>query len=221
MADGHGKSFSNQEGARIVDDLVQAIRENKQRLSDIDGAIGDGDHGVNMAKGFNICAEELAKNPGNLSHSLGVLGKTLMMRIGGAMGPLYGNLFRSMAKASQGKAAIDAAVFKEMLEAAEQGIRALSQAKVGEKSLVDALYPAVDSYKRAVDQGKSFQEALEAMAAAASEGRDSTKDMLSKIGRSSRLGERSRGVLDAGATSCCLILETMAGSIKSLIDTGD
>lgn len=212
------KGFSNQEGAGIVADLIRAIQENKQHLSDIDGAIGDGDHGVNMAKGFTFCAEELEKNPGDLSHSLGVLGKTLMMRIGGAMGPLYGSLFRSMAKAIQGKESIDAQAFGEMLQAARQGIQSLSQAKVGEKSLVDALYPAVDSYAEDLGQGKDFEESLDAMVEAARAGRDSTKDLVSKVGRSSRLGERSRGVLDAGATSCCLILETMAGSVKELLD---
>jgi dihydroxyacetone kinase-like protein len=221
MAGEDTKSFSNQAGARIVDDLIRAIRENKQRLSDIDGAIGDGDHGVNMAKGFGFCAEELEKVPGDLSHSIGVLGKTLMMRIGGAMGPLYGSLFRAMAKASQGKERIDAAVFKEMLEAAEQGIRALSQAKIGDKSLVDTLFPAVDAYRVALAEGEDFDEALDAMVAAARAGRDSTKDLVSKIGRSSRLGERSRGVLDAGATSCCLVLETMADSVRDLINAGE
>jgi dihydroxyacetone kinase-like protein len=211
------KAFSNGEGAGIVSDLIRSIQENKQHLSDIDGAIGDGDHGVNMAKGFAFCADELEKNPGDLSHGFGVLGKILMMRIGGAMGPLYGSLFRSMSIAIQGREYIDAQGFKEMLEAAEQGIRGLSQAKVGEKSLVDTLYPAVESYANALEQGKDFQESLKAMVEAARAGRDSTKDLVSKIGRSSRLGERSRGVLDAGATSCCLILETMAYSIEKLL----
>jgi dihydroxyacetone kinase-like protein len=211
------KSFTNQEGARIVDDLIAAIRENKQHLSDIDGAIGDGDHGVNMAKGFGLAAEELGQNPGNLSHGLGVLGKTLMMRIGGAMGPLYGNFFRSMAKAIQERESIDAGAFGEMLRAAGEGIRTLSQAEVGDKSLVDALYPAVDAYGNALEEGKDFEESLEAMVEAARAGRDSTRDLVSKIGRSSRLGERSRGTLDAGATSCCLILETMAAGIRELI----
>jgi dihydroxyacetone kinase-like protein len=212
------KAFSNQQGAGIIADLIEAIQENKQYLSDIDGAIGDGDHGVNMAKGFTLCAAELEKNPGDLSHGLGVLGKTLMMRIGGAMGPLYGSLFRSMSKAIQDKESIDSQGFGQMLEAAEQGIRGLSQARVGEKSLVDALYPAVESYRNALKQGKDFKESLDAMVEAARAGRDSTKDMVSKIGRSSRLGDRSRGVLDAGASSCCLILETMVSSIKKLLD---
>jgi dihydroxyacetone kinase-like protein len=211
------KSFSNQAGAGIVFDLIRSIQENKQNLSDIDGAIGDGDHGVNMAKGFTLCAEELEKNPGDLSHSLEVLGKTLMMRIGGAIGPLYGSLFRSMSKTIQGRDFIDAQGFGDMLGAARKGIESLSKAKVGEKSLVDALYPAVDSYAEALNKGLDFTESLEAMVEAARAGRDSTKDLVSKIGRSSRLGERSRGVLDAGATSCCLILETMAYSIKKLI----
>jgi dihydroxyacetone kinase-like protein len=209
--------FGNDEGARILGDLIRAIQENKQTLSDIDGAIGDGDHGVNMAKGFALAAEELQKSPGNLSHGLGVIGKTLMMRIGGAMGPLYGSLFRSMSKAIQDKEVIDAEAFGEMLTAAQAGIRGITQAKVGDKSLVDVLYPAVEAYGRALAEGKNLEECLGAMVNAAQKGRDSTKDLVSKIGRSSRLGERSRGSLDAGAVSCCLILETMAGSIIGLI----
>jgi dihydroxyacetone kinase-like protein len=93
----------------------------------------------------------------------------------------------------------------------------LSRAEIGDKSLVDALYPAVDSYGKALEEGKDFEESLDAMVEAARAGRDSTKDLVSKIGRSSRLGERSRGTLDAGAASCCLILETMAAGIKELI----
>ena len=161
------KSFSNREGVRIVDDLIAAIRERQQTLSDIDGAIGDGDHGVNMAKGFGFAAEELAKNPGNLGYGLGVLGKTLMMRIGGAMGPLYGSIFRSMSKAIEDRESIDAESFGEMLQAAGEGVGALSQAKVGDKSLVDALYPAVDAYGIALEKGNDFEESLDAMVAAA------------------------------------------------------
>jgi len=170
-----------------------------------------------MAKGFGLCAEELDKNPGDLSHGLEVLGKTLMMRIGGAMGPLYGSLFRSMSKAIGDQESIDAQSFGRMLEAASQAIRNLSDAKIGDKSLVDTLYPAAERYAEDLAGGADFVNALDSMAEAGRAGRDSTRDLVAKIGRSSRLGERSRGVVDAGAASCCLILETMAGTIKHLI----
>jgi dihydroxyacetone kinase-like protein len=212
-------SFANPDGARIIADLVTAIRENSQLLSDIDGTIGDGDHGVNMNKGFGLAAAELEKNPGDMTHGLKVISKTLMSSIGGAMGPLYGMIFRGLAKGSEGKSQIDAATFGGMLTASETSLRSLSQATVGDKTLMDAFLPAVGAYTTAVAGGRSFLECLELMAQAGEAGRDSTRDMIAKVGRASRLGERSRGTQDAGATSCALILRTMAESIKSLLNS--
>jgi dihydroxyacetone kinase-like protein len=211
------ESFPNSEGSGIVRDLIAAINENKQYLSDIDGQIGDGDHGINMAKGFNQTASALEADSGDLTHSLRTLGKILMTNIGGSMGPLYGMFFRSAAKAADGEEHIDREVFGQMLDGILEGITKISQAKVGDKTLMDALIPAVEAYKKSAAGGASFAESLRAMARAAEAGRDSTKDMVAKVGRSSRLGERSRGVLDAGATSCALILTTMAASIGELL----
>src|SRR5574344_2511420 len=96
------EKFEQGSAAVVVDNLIVAIQTNKQFLSDIDGAIGDGDHGINMNKGFTLCREALDKEPGNLSYSLIVLGKILMMKIGGSMGPLYGKLFMSIGKSLDG-----------------------------------------------------------------------------------------------------------------------
>lgn len=211
------KSFSNREGAIIIDKLILAIQQNKQYLSDIDGLIGDGDHGINMNKGFTMCREELDKNPGDFSYSLKVLAKILMMKIGGSMGPLYGKFFKAIGVALEGKEEIGIVEMGEALKAAIDAIATISPAKVGDKTLIDTLVPAVSAYRNAQLADKSFTEVLEAMKAAAIEGRDSTKDMVAKLGRASRLGERSRGVLDAGATSCCLILETIADEAGQLI----
>lgn len=211
------KGFLQDAGAVIVDKLIIAIQENKQFLSDIDGAIGDGDHGINMNKGFTLCREALDKEPGNLSYSLIVLGKILMMKIGGSMGPLYGKLFMSIGKSLEGSAVIEAEIFSKALNAALESIRAISSAQVGDKTLMDVLIPSVAAFDQAINEDKSFTEALDAMGAAAIVGRDSTIDMVAKLGRSSRLGERSRGVMDAGAASCCLILNTMASAAKDLI----
>lgn len=211
------KGFSQDAGAVIVDKLIIAIQENKQFLSDIDGAIGDGDHGINMNKGFTLCREALDKEPGNLSYSLIVLGKILMMKIGGSMGPLYGKFFMSIGKSLEGSSVIEAEIFSKALNAALESIRAISSAQVGDKTLMDVLIPSVAAFDQAINEDKSFTEALDAMGAAAIVGRDSTIDMVAKLGRSSRLGERSRGVMDAGAASCCLILNTMASTAKDLI----
>jgi phosphoenolpyruvate---glycerone phosphotransferase subunit DhaL len=210
-------TFANKDGAVITDKLILVIQENKQYLSDIDGLIGDGDHGINMNKGFTMCRGELDKNPGDLSYSLKVLAKILMMKIGGSMGPLYGKFFKAIGVALEGKEEIGIVEMGEALKAAVDAIASISPAKVGDKTLIDTLIPALAAYQKAQSDGQSFAEALEAMKIAAIEGRDSTKDMVAKLGRASRLGERSRGVLDAGATSCCLILETIADEAGQLI----
>ena len=211
-------SITKEKGILVLDNIIKVIQENKQYLSDIDGAIGDGDHGINMNKGFSMCREELDNNPGDLSHGLNLLSRVLMMKIGGSMGPLYGKFFKGMSTSLAENETINAQSFGEALRASKEAIRSISQARVGDKTLVDALYPAVDAYQAALDEGKDFYGALADMKQAANAGRDNTKDLVAKIGRSSRLGERSKGVIDAGAASCALILESMADTITGLIN---
>jgi len=211
------KGFTNQSGSRVVHDMIKTVQQNKQYLSDVDGAIGDGDHGINMSKGFTLCEKELEQNPGDLSYSLKTLSTILMRDIGGSMGPLYGMMFKSMARVCNGKEMIDAEVFSEMLKAAETAVIEMGNAEVGDKTLLDSLVPAVRMFSESADEGKGFAQALDLMKGAAVAGRDSTIEMIANVGRASRLGERSRGFLDPGAVSCCLILCSMADSIKTLI----
>lgn len=211
------KTFSQEKGIILVDRMIVAIQENKQYLSDIDGAIGDGDHGINMNKGFTLCREALDKQSGNLSYGLKTLGKILMMKIGGSMGPLYGKFFLAIGKSLDEKDPVGKQEFLDALKAALGDIQAISPAKVGDKTLMDVLIPSVETLEAAVAEGASFEDALDRMCKAAETGRDSTVDMIAKIGRSSRLGERSRGVMDAGSASCCLLLTTMANAIKEII----
>lgn len=208
--------FQNNEGSKVVLDLIKTIQKNKDYLSEIDGAIGDGDHGINMNKGFTICKNRLTGDE-DLTTALNALGKVLLMEIGGSMGPLYGTFFIEMSKASRGKEKIDKFAFGGIIEAALNGLRTFDKAKVGDKTLMDTLVPAVETYKSALALDKSFADALEAMKEAAEKGKESTRDLVAKIGRASRLGERSRGILDAGATSCYLILASMADSIAGLL----
>lgn len=209
--------FLNAEGSPIIENIITTIQNNAAYLSEIDGAIGDGDHGINMKKGVTLCQEQLAGKNVDLSTAIKTLGRVILMEIGGAMGPLYGTFFREMAKASQGKEQITAQVFLDMLNAAFVGIQELGKAKVGDKTMLDTLVPAIEAYQAALNDGRNFSEALEELKQAAEAGKESTRDMVAKVGRSSRLGERSRGVLDAGATSCWLILTTMADSMLSLL----
>jgi len=210
------EQFTNKEGRIIVEKLIETIRENKAYLSEVDGAIGDGDHGINMAKGFSLTSERLAEEMG-LSEGLKTLGRTLVMEIGGAMGPLYGSFFKALAAACKDKEQIDAQVFARMIEAGYTAVIELGQAQVGDKTLVDTLHPALVAYKNALGEGARFEDALQRMAQAAEQGKESTKNLVAKVGRASRLGERSKGVLDAGATSCYLILKSAADTIRSLL----
>jgi phosphoenolpyruvate---glycerone phosphotransferase subunit DhaL len=209
------QTVASVQGQQIVLELVGTIQTNAGYLSEIDGAIGDGDHGINMGKGFSRAGDLLAAGKGqDLAGSLNVLGQVLLTEIGGAMGPLYGTFFLEMAQACQGKNEIDAVTFGQMLAAAYAGVVDVGGAKVGDKTLVDTLAPAVAAYQNALAQGLSFAAALQALSAAAADGKESTRQLVAKIGRASRLGERSRGVLDAGATSCYLILSSLADSMS-------
>ena len=209
--------FKNSEAGCILDSLIKTIQDNVAYLSEIDGAIGDGDHGINMNKGFSMCREQLHGKSYSLSEGFAVLSTTLMNDIGGSMGPLYGIFFDEMSVASADFEYIDAAVFKRMLENALAGIVEIGSAKRGDKSLLDTLIPAVESYSSALGKGMDFSAALAELKRGAESGWKSTKDMVAKIGRASRLGERSRGVLDAGATSCYLLLVSMCDTILKLL----
>ena len=211
-------SFTREEGSVILDNVIRVVQENKQYLSDIDGAIADGDHGVNMNKGFSMCRVALDQDPGDMVHGFNTLAKILMMKIGGSMGPLYGKMFKAISITLAETDPIDTVAFGTALSAMKAAIVSISQAQPGDKTLVDVLFPAVDTYHKAMDAGADFTGALAAMKKAAEAGRDATEDMMAKIGRSARLGERSRGVIDAGAASCALILGSMADSITEILN---
>lgn len=210
------KTFKNADGKPILLKMVKGIQENKQYLGDVDGLIGDGDHGMNMNKGFTIFEERFADEDYSFTEGLENLGMVLMNEIGGSMGPIYGTIFMDMADAGADLDEISVEDFGNMLAAGLEGLQGIVDARVGDKTLVDTLSPSVDSVKASAEAGKEFEEAMPAMKSAAEAGRDSTKDLVAKFGRSARLGERSRGVLDAGATSCCIILCAMADGIAEL-----
>ena len=206
--------FDNASTGDIVLSVADRIIENRSYLSEIDGKIGDGDHGVNMAKGFGMAAERIRGNDMSLATAFDTLGTVLMTEIGGSMGPLYGVMFTQFAETIEKSSSIDAKTFSAMLTSGLDGIQAIGSAKVGDKTLLDTLVPAIDAFNSADADGKPFPEALDALVVAAEKGRDGTKDLVARIGRASRLGERSLGVLDAGATSCALILKALALGAK-------
>lgn len=209
------QTFSNSNSGDIVLALAADIVDNRAYLSEIDGKIGDGDHGVNMAKGFGMAADRLKGRDTSLSEALETLGTLLMTEIGGSMGPLYGVMFTEFAEKLEGLDAIDAAAYGRMLHGGLEGIQAIGSAKVGDKTLIDTLVPAIEAFDAANSAGRPFEDALDALVVAAEKGRDSTIDLVAKIGRASRLGERSLGVLDAGATSCAIILKGLSNGAKA------
>ena len=211
------KSFQDRDGQVVVREMIQTIQENFGLLSEIDGAIGDGDHGVNMNKGFTMCRQLLESDPGGFAKGLQTLGRVLLGEIGGAMGPLYGSFFLDMSRAAGDRDVIDIEVFQQMLERGTNAVSSLGNAAVGDKTMIDALVPALDAYKKAAASGNDFAHALAEMAAGAEKGKESTRNLVAKVGRASRLGERSLGKLDAGATSCALLLGAMTRSITSLL----
>ena len=209
------QGFSNAAGGDIVLAISDRVVENRAYLSDIDGLIGDGDHGVNMAKGFSMAAGRLRGGGKSLADSLATLGDVLMTEIGGSMGPLYGVMFSGFAEALKGVDDVDAAAFERMLRNGLDELQSIGEAKVGDKTLVDAYAPGLAAFSAARARRESFGDALDALVAAAEKGRDSTVDLVARIGRASRLGERSRGVLDPGAASCAIILRAFAEGAKA------
>ena len=210
--------FKNENGRPILLAMVSAVHENKQYLGDIDGLIGDGDHGMNMNKGFVTYGDRLGEDETSFTDGLTDLGMVLLNEIGGSMGPIYGTIFMEMAEAAEDEEEITLEKFAEMLEAGLEGLYGIIDARPGDKTIVDTLFPCKEYIRKAADEGADFAAALDGMKEVAEKGMLSTKDMVAKYGRSARLGERSRGVQDAGATSCCIILQAMADGIKSVLE---
>jgi dihydroxyacetone kinase-like protein len=205
--------MKNSAGKPVLLKMVEMIQKNKDYLSEVDGLIGDGDHGMNMNKGFTMFGEQIMDKDISFTKGLDELGTLLFSQIGGSMGPIYGSIFTSMAEAGENLDVINAEGLAAMLDAGLQGLHDVVQGEVGDKTLVDTLVPANNAIHKAVSEGKDVVQSLKEMKAAAEKGRDSTKYLIARFGRSSRLGERSKGVLDAGAVSCCIILTAIADGI--------
>ena len=199
---------------RWVRGFAEVVTENKDYLTQLDSAIGDADHGANMARGMAAAVAALdGKPPATAAALLKQVGMTLVSTVGGASGPLYGTFFLRMATAAGEVDALDAPTFAKALRAGLEGVVARGKAEPGDKTMFDALAPAVDALDAAHAAGTPLAEALRATAAAAAEGRDATIPMLARKGRASYLGERSIGHQDPGATSATLLLQAAADAL--------
>jgi dihydroxyacetone kinase-like protein len=187
------------------------IAENKQYLTELDSAIGDADHGINMDRGFQAVLGKLdATRPGDVGALCKAVGMTLVSTVGGAGGPLYGTLFLQIGVATTGKSEITADDWTAALDAAVSGVQARGKAELGDKTMLDALIPGRDAYAAALAEGADMPSALRRSADAAAEGMTATIPLVARKGRASYLGERSAGHQDPGATSSTLLLRTLA-----------
>jgi dihydroxyacetone kinase-like protein len=208
-------NITTQRIMRVMEGLCDTLEREKDYLSELDGAIGDGDHGVNMAKCFREVKKRLSESEGkDVGTVLKNVGMIVLNSVGGAMGALYGTLFLRMAQEAKEKTAVDLRDLVRMFKAAEKGVLEIGKASLGDKTLVDTLTPAVGALEKAEQEGKSLPEALSSFEAAARNGMESTRDLVAKIGRASRLGERTRGHQDAGATSCYFIIQAFSEALK-------
>jgi len=190
------------------------VAENRAYLTKLDGAIGDGDHGTNMDRGMKKVLEKLEASDGDdIGASLKTVGMALVSSVGGAAGPLYGTLFLQMGQATAGKSEIDVAGFADALDAGIQGVIKRGKAEPGDKTMLDALGPALEALRNA--GGDDAAGALSQAAEAAREGMEATVPMVARKGRASYLGERSAGHQDPGATSSHLLLKTVAEAVGS------
>jgi phosphoenolpyruvate---glycerone phosphotransferase subunit DhaL len=196
--------------ARWVDDAAREIRANRDYLTQLDAAIGDADHGVNMDRGFAAAVvkvdEDARRSPGAL---LEIVGTTLVLSVGGAAGPLYGSAIRQMGRALDVSESFDAEDLLVLFRAALEEIQRLGAAQPGDKTIVDALVPAIDAFERALRTGQNLVGAAGRARAAAEDGMRATVPLRARKGRASYLGPRSVGHQDPGATSTALLFTAL------------
>ncbi|MEV5410884.1 dihydroxyacetone kinase subunit DhaL [Thermopolyspora sp. NPDC052614] len=194
-----------------IAEAARLVIDNTDHLTHLDAAIGDADHGVNMRRGFRAAVALLDETvPATPAAVLDAVGRTLISKIGGASGPLYGTAFRQAAKALGEEPAVPAERLGAALHAALAGVQRLGAAKEGDKTMVDALAAAVSAYQAVVSSGGGLAGATRAAADAAERGLQATVAMQARKGRASYLGPRTIGHEDPGAASAVLIMRALA-----------
>ena len=207
-------TVTKEQVVRWLESTAAVLAENKGYLTDLDSAIGDADHGTNMDRGFTKVMEKLPtvadKDIGNI---LKTVGMTLISSVGGASGPLYGTFYMRGGMAADAKEELDGDDLVNVLQGAVDGIIQRGRAQPGDKTMVDALLPALAALKQAVADGQDVRAGVAAAVAAAEQGMKDTIPLQARKGRASYLGERSIGHQDPGATSSYLILNALLGEL--------
>src|SRR5690242_3774718 len=199
-----------------IREYARVINENAQALTDLDAAIGDADHGINMDRGMTAVLTALDDAaPADMSALCKQVGMTLVKSVGGASGPLYGTFFLRMAGALGADERVDAATFAKALRAGVEGVVQRGRAEAGDKTMFDALAPALDALDAALASGEGLAVALADATVAAENGRDATESMVARKGRASYLGQRSVGHVDPGATSAAMLIAAVASAFAA------
>lgn len=201
-------SLSSEDLRGMLGEISQTIGAQRDLLNSLDAALGDGDHGTGISAGFEaaVAAVQAAESPTDV---LRLAASTLMNRMGGSSGALYGTLFLRAAAVVKDQAVLTPEIFARMWQAGAEGVAQRGKAQRGDKTMLDALLPAVDTLQHYVVSGHSLQDALAASAEAATQGAQATTAMQAKHGRARYVGERSIGQLDAGAQSVALMFQAM------------
>ncbi len=199
---------------KYLSKIAGIISDNKDFLTELDREIGDSDHGINLARGFTAVMEKITPEDADIGATLKKAGMTLLSKVGGASGPLYGTAYMEAGKVLAGKSELDAEGLKSAFEAAIAGIQKRGKAVKGEKTMLDAIIPAYETYSQKISDGADMITALEAACNSAREGVEYTKTIIATKGRASYLGERSIGHQDPGATSSTLMLEAVLDVLK-------
>lgn len=191
----------------------KSLEENKEVLNELDAAIGDAEHGINMDRGFQKVITQLSSSEDkDIEYILKSTGMALISSVGGASGQLYGSFFLKAAAAVPGKQELDEEELLAVLRAGLKGVVDRGKAQQGDKTMIDALVPGVDAFESMIQKGNSMAEALKQAVTAAEKGMENTISMVARRGRASYLGERSIGHQDPGATSMYLILKALYDS---------
>jgi phosphoenolpyruvate---glycerone phosphotransferase subunit DhaL len=210
-------SITRDDTLNWVKAIAGVINEKKTYLTELDAAIGDADHGANMDRGFKAVMNKLPEiSDKDIGTIFKTVGMTLISTVGGAGGPLYGTFFLQVGMKTAGKMELSLTDWADALEAALNGVVMRGKAELGDKTMVDALTPAVAALKQSISESQPIHKALELSAEAAKKGMEGTVPLVARKGRASYLGERSAGHQDPGATSSFLILKTAADTWKDI-----
>jgi dihydroxyacetone kinase-like protein len=197
-------------------EIEASVRAERDHLVQLDAAIGDADHGINMTRGFEAVVQALAADNGSTPGRLLIIaGRTLVSTVGGASGPLWGSALRSGGRVLGEQITFDGPLLVEVLAAALASVKDLGTAALGDKTMVDALEPAVETLRAKIADGEPLARALDEAAAAAEAGMRGTIPLQARKGRASYLGERSVGHQDPGATSTALIVRALQRAVTA------